>query len=253
MPAGCGSDHPNASTHLEAAKDAAISATDNTGTAISEVAQAAQSYASDEQHKFDNDKPTISEHYNELREQASGHLHETQRAAEDTLRSFRRSADEQAERTRQEAADRIEQGQQSTEEALHNISGTVHGQLQAAGDAASSVAASATNQLKDVKDVAVSNLDRGIGVASQGLKSATSAAVFGTQQAATQARVYMLFWGLQLLPATCKLLLNVLNVMRAWYCRYGMTHWQHSIRLQRSTCLESSKVCSVMLCSVAAA
>ena len=189
MPNDRGDDHPDARSHLDAAKNAAASAADNTGTAVSEVAQAASSYVRDERHKFDDSKPTISEHYNELKEQASGHLHEKQRAAEDSLRSFRMSADEQAERTRRAAAERIEQGQQSTEEALRNISGTVHGQLHAAGDAASSVAASAANQLIDVKDVAVSNLDKGIDAASQGLKSATSAAVFGTQQAATQTRV----------------------------------------------------------------
>ena len=75
---------------------------------------------------------------------------------------------------------------------MRNISGTVHGQLQAAQDVASSVAVSASNQLKDVQDVALSNLDKGIDAASQGLKSATSAAIFGTQQAATQTRVCLL-------------------------------------------------------------
>ena len=185
-------DHPDARSHLDAAKGAAASAADNTGIAISEAAQAAHSYVLDERHKLDGNKPTISEHYSELREQASGHLHEKQRAAEDSLRNLRISAEEQAAATRRAAAERIEQGQQSTEEALRNISGTVHGQLQAAQDVASSVAASASTQLKDVTDVAVSNLDKGIDAASQGLKSATSAAVFGTQQAATQTRVCLL-------------------------------------------------------------
>lgn len=175
--------------HFDAAKGAAASAADNTGTAVSEAAQAAQAYLSDERHKHDLDKPTIQEHYSQLKEQASGHVQGQQQSVEDAIRSFRQTADEQAERTRRAAAETIEQGQQSTEEALRSISGTVHGQVQAAQDAAASVAASASNQLRDVKDIAVSSLDAGIDTASAGLKTATSAAVSGSQQAVTQTRV----------------------------------------------------------------
>lgn len=190
-----GSDrHPDASRHFDAAKSAASSAADNSGTALSEVGRAAQAYISETDHRSpkDQDKPSLQEHWSrsEVRQQASDRVEEGQHAAEGVLRNLRQSADEQSQRAKELAAAKIEQGQRSTEDALRNISGTVGTQVQAAQDAASSVAASATDQLKEVTDVAVTNLDRGIHTATRALKSATSKSLAVADEAAVQSRVY---------------------------------------------------------------
>ncbi len=189
-----GSDrHPDASGHLDAAKSAASSAVDNSGIALAEVGRAAQSYVSEtgppRRAATDGDRPTVGEHYEDVRQQASGRVEEGQQAAEGVLRNLRRTADEHAQRTRDMAQARVEEGQRSAEDALRNISGTVHTQVQAAQDVASSAAASATDQLLDVKDAAVSNLDKGIHTATNALKGATSTSLAVADEVVIQARV----------------------------------------------------------------
>jgi len=183
--------HPDASRHLDAAKSAASSAADNSGRALSEVGKAAQAYVSETGHRLpnDNDKPTIGEQYDGVRQQASGRVEEGQSQAEGYLRNLRQSADEHAQRTKELAAARIQQGQRSTEDALRSISGTVSSQVQAAQEAASSAAASATDQLVDVTDSAVSSLDKGIQTATNVLKGATSTSLAVADDVAVQARV----------------------------------------------------------------
>ena len=186
-----GHTHPDASKHLDAAKSAAASAADHSGTAIAEVGRAAQAYVSEagQRRRSDADKPSIPEHQNDARQQASGRLEEGQQAAEVALRNLRMSAHEHAHRTKELTAAKIEQGQLSTEEALRNISGSVHTQVQAAQDTASSVAASASDQLKDVKDTAVGTLDEGIHTATNVIKRATSRSLAVADNMAAQARV----------------------------------------------------------------
>lgn len=184
--------HPDASRHLDAAKSAASSAADNSGRALSEVGKAAQAYVSETGHRVpnDNDKPTIGEQYDGVRQQASGRVEEGQSQAEGYLRSLRLSADEHAQRTKELAAARIQQGQRSTEDTLRSISGTVSSKVQAAQEAASSAAASATDQLADVTDSAVSSLDKGIQTATNVFKGATSTSLAVADDVAVQARTY---------------------------------------------------------------
>jgi hypothetical protein len=183
--------HPDASRHLDAAKSAASSAADNSGRALSEVGKAAQAYVSETGNRVpsDNDKPTIEEQYDGVRQQASGRVEEGQSQAEGYLRNLRLSADEHALRTKELAAARIQQGQRSTEDALRSFSGTVSSQVQAAQEAASSAAASATDQLVDVTDSAVSSLDKGIRTATNIVKGATSTSLAVADDVAVQARV----------------------------------------------------------------
>ena len=187
--------HPDASRHLDAAKSAASSAADNSGRAFSEVGKAAQAYVSDTGHRVpsDNDKPTIEEQYDGVKQQASGRVEEGQSQAEGYLRNLRLSADEHAQRTKEVAAARIQQGQRSTEDALRSFSGTVSSQVQAAQEAASSAAASATDQLVDVTDSAVSSLDKGIRTATNIVKGATSTSLAVADDVAVQARVSPIF------------------------------------------------------------
>ena len=186
--------HPDASKHFDAAKSAASSAADNSGIAIAEVGRAAQAYVSeagDRPHHPDN-KPSIQEHYSQVRDQASGRVEEGQQAAEGALRNWRMTAEQHAQRTKELAATRVEQGQRSAEEALRSISGSVQNQVQAVQDVASSTANTASDQLRSVTDTAASNLDRGIHTATNVVKGATSQTIAVADEALVQARVRLM-------------------------------------------------------------
>ena len=186
--------HNDASKHFDAAKTAASSAADNSGIAIAEVARAAQAYVVEagDRPRHPDDKPSIQEHYNQVREQASGRVEERQQAAEGTLRNWRITADQHAQRTKELAAERVEQGQRSAEEVLRSISGSVQTQVQAVQDVASSTASTASDQLRSVTDTAASNLDRGIHTATNVVKGATSQTIAVADEALVQARVRQL-------------------------------------------------------------
>ena len=187
--------HADASRHLDAAKSAASSAADNTGVAISEVGRAAQAYVAEagdrprDTPRHPDDKPSIQEHYNQVKQQASGRVEEGQQAAEGVLKQWRVAADEHAQRTKELAAARVEPGQRSAEDALRSVSGSVHNQVQAVQDVASSAASSAGDQLKSATDSAAANLDRGIRTASNAVKGATSHSIAVADEALVQARV----------------------------------------------------------------
>ena len=187
--------HNDASKHFDAAKSAASSAADNTGVAISEVGKAAQAYAAEASDRISgrqpnpDDKPSIQEHYSQVKQQASGHVEEGQHAAEGALRSLRATADDHAQRTKELAAARVEQGQRSAEDALRSISGSVHNQVQAVQNVASSAASTAGDQLRNVTDTAATNLDRGIQTATNAVKGATSQTIAVADEALVQARV----------------------------------------------------------------
>ena len=183
--------HGDASKHFDAAKSAASSAADNSGIAIAEVGRAAQAYVSEagDRPQHPDNKPSIQERYSQVREHASGRVEEGQQAAEGALRNWRMTAEQHAQRTKELAATRVEQGQRSAEEALRSISGSVHNQVQAAQDVASSTASTASDQLRSVTDTAVSNLDRGIHTATSVVKGATSQTIAVADEALVQARV----------------------------------------------------------------
>ena len=183
--------HPDASKHFDAAKSAASSAADNSGIAIAEVGRAAQAYVSEagDRPQHPDNKPSIQEHYSQVRDQASGRVEEGQQAAEGALRNWRMTAEQHAQRTKELAATRVEQGQRSAEEALRSISGSVQNQVQAVQDVASSTANTASDQLRSVTDTAASNLDKGIHTATNVVKGATSQTIAVADEALVQARV----------------------------------------------------------------
>lgn len=221
--------HPDASRHLDAAKSAASSAADNSGRALSEAGKAAQVYVSEAGHRgrSDRDKPTLGEHYDDVKQQASGRAEEGQQQAEGYLRNLRLSADEHAQRTKELAAARIEQGQRSTEDALRSISGSVSNQVQAAQEAASSAAASATDQLLDATDSAVSSIDKGIQTTTNVLKGAASTSLAVADDMAVQAMVSGTanFAMEQLHSSSCRL------TLRCWAnCRHTTTLELHNTK-----------------------
>lgn len=183
--------HSDAARHLDAARTAASSAADNSGKAIAEVGKAAQAYVSEAGERPQHpDKPSIQEHYSQVKEQASDRVEEGQQAAEGVLRNWRLTADQHAQRTKELAATRVEQGQRSAEEALRSISGSVQSQVQAVQEVASSAADTASDQIRSVTDTAASNLDRGIHTATDVVKGATSRTIAVADEALVQARSY---------------------------------------------------------------
>ena len=187
--------HSDASNHFDAAKSAASRAADNTGVAIAEVGKAAQAYAAEAGDRTSggqpqpDDKPSIQEHYSQVKQQASGHVDEGQHAAESALRNLRATADEHAQRTKELAAARVEQGQRSAEDALRSISGSVYNRVQAVQNVASSAASTTGDQLRSVTDSAATNLDTGIQTASNAVKAASSQTIAVANEALVQAKV----------------------------------------------------------------